>query len=109
MIRHVNMKINTAIKEIEDGVDLFGMPKEEALKALAELQEEGKQYVTGCENQDELGKCKGHPDVEEEPVKTIDLLKEGVLLPPSPGRCQECAVFHDERDPHNQQSLYYQM
>lgn len=30
------------------------------------------------------------------------------LLPPAPGVCQECAVEHDPRLPHNKQSLYYQ-
>ncbi len=31
------------------------------------------------------------------------------LLPPAKGVCQVCAVKHEIRDPHNQQSLYYQM
>ena len=30
------------------------------------------------------------------------------LLPPAPGKCQECAVDHDASQPHNQQSLFYQ-
>lgn len=30
------------------------------------------------------------------------------LLPCAPGVCQECAVDHDPRLPHNQQSLYWQ-
>lgn len=28
-------------------------------------------------------------------------------LPPSPDRCQECAVAHDPAAPHNRDSLYY--
>lgn len=31
------------------------------------------------------------------------------MLPPSPDRCQECAANHQWDEPHNQQSLYYQM
>lgn len=31
------------------------------------------------------------------------------LLPPAPGKCPECAVAHASGDPHNQQSLYYQV
>jgi hypothetical protein len=31
------------------------------------------------------------------------------LLPPGDNVCQECAVDHSWSDPHNQQSLYYQM
>jgi hypothetical protein len=31
------------------------------------------------------------------------------MLPPKPGVCQECAVDHKPDQPHNQQSLYYQM
>ena len=31
------------------------------------------------------------------------------LLPPSPYVCQECAVEHGPCDPHDQQSVYYQV
>lgn len=31
------------------------------------------------------------------------------LLPPSPDKCQECAVAHNAEDPHNPQSMYYQV
>lgn len=41
-------------------------------------------------------------------IKTIDIAKEGILLPCKPGVCQECAVDHEPEMPHNQQSLYYQ-
>lgn len=40
--------------------------------------------------------------------QVIDLAKEGKLLPPKPGVCQECAVDHSPEEPHNQQSLCYQ-
>lgn len=30
------------------------------------------------------------------------------LLPPAPGRCQECAVDHPPELPHDATSLYYQ-
>lgn len=41
--------------------------------------------------------------VEEIPMSSM------TLLPPREGVCQECAVDHDPRLPHNQRSLYYQM
>lgn len=44
-----------------------------------------------------------------EKVKTIDLLKEGALLPPAPDKCQECAAKHEPEQPHNPDSLYYKM
>lgn len=31
------------------------------------------------------------------------------LLPAAPGKCGECATEHDPEQPHNQQSLFYQM
>lgn len=31
-----------------------------------------------------------------------------MLMPPKPGVCQECAVDHDPKLPHNKDSLYYQ-
>lgn len=29
------------------------------------------------------------------------------LMPAAPGTCPECAVAHDPKQPHNQQSLFY--
>ncbi len=31
------------------------------------------------------------------------------LLPPHPSKCQECATTHDADQPHNAQSLFYQV
>ncbi len=41
-------------------------------------------------------------------TKTIDLLKEGTLLGPGPGKCQQCAVDHTPEQAHNASSLHYQ-
>jgi hypothetical protein len=41
-------------------------------------------------------------------VKVIDMLKEGMLLPPRADVCQECAVDHKPELPHNRDSLFYQ-
>ncbi len=35
------------------------------------------------------------------------VVRELGLLPPAPNVCQQCAVDHDARMPHNQQSLYW--
>lgn len=32
-----------------------------------------------------------------------------MILPPPSGKCQECAVDHKPEEPHNRDSLYYQM
>jgi len=31
------------------------------------------------------------------------------ILPPEPGTCQVCACVHEPNEPHNKNSLYYQM
>lgn len=47
-------------------------------------------------------------DMKKENVRTIDLLKEGTMLPPAKDKCQQCAVKHDEQQAHDANSLYYQ-
>lgn len=51
-------------------------------------------------------------------VQTIDMetgevtsekRNAGMLLPPHPSLCQVCAADHPWDQPHNQQSMYYQM
>ena len=46
---------------------------------------------------------RGSRSVEVVPMSSM------MLLPPRKDVCQECAVDHDPKLPHNQQSLYYQM
>jgi hypothetical protein len=41
-------------------------------------------------------------------VKVVDLVRDGILLPPKAGVCQTCAVDHDPSLPHNRDSLYFQ-
>ena len=40
--------------------------------------------------------------------KTINLLKDGMLLPPSPDKCQQCAIKHLPEHAHDANSLFYQ-
>ena len=46
-------------------------------------------------------------------MQTGDVLETkpnaGMLMPCAPDVCQECAVDHPHDNPHNQQSMYYQM
>lgn len=42
-------------------------------------------------------------------MKVIENPGTMMLLPAAPGTCPICAVKHDPEQPHNQQSLYYQM
>lgn len=37
----------------------------------------------------------------------IEVKKFTDLLSPAPGKCQECAVEHDPVEPHNRDSMYY--
>jgi hypothetical protein len=39
----------------------------------------------------------------------VVVAKPLMMLPPAPDKCQTCAVKHPPADPHNAQSLYYQM
>lgn len=43
------------------------------------------------------------PKVKEIPFENV------MILPPKPGVCRECAVDHAPDQPHNRDSLYYQM
>ena len=42
-------------------------------------------------------------------MKTINILKDGTLLPPAKGLCQSCAVDHVPEQAHNKDSFFYQM
>ena len=43
-------------------------------------------------------------------TRTVTFKESGMfLLPPRPDVCQECAVNHKPDEPHNRDSLYYQM
>lgn len=48
--------------------------------------------------------AKRQPDLSEA-IATGGMM----LLPPAPDVCQTCAVKHEPEQPHNQQSLYYQV
>jgi hypothetical protein len=41
-------------------------------------------------------------------TEVIDIVKSGILLPPPPDVCQQCARDHEPGLPHDQQSLYWQ-
>lgn len=43
------------------------------------------------------------------PAITIREIRPLMILPAAPGKCQTCAVDHLPAEPHNAQSLYYQM
>jgi hypothetical protein len=39
----------------------------------------------------------------------VEIVKPMMLLPPAPGKCQECATEHDVKHPHNATSMFYQV
>lgn len=41
-------------------------------------------------------------------VTTLNMVTDGILLPPKEGVCQKCAVDHEPWQAHNQQSLFWQ-
>lgn len=47
--------------------------------------------------------------VEAPPLQVTDMTSSMKLLPPAPNLCQECARDHPKDQPHNQQSLFYQV
>lgn len=53
------------------------------------------------------GGLKGESIIESKMIRPKHL-SSFMLLPAKPGTCQECAVKHDESQPHNRNSLYYQ-
>jgi hypothetical protein len=40
---------------------------------------------------------------------TVIQLDSSNLVPPPPGHCPECAIKHDADQPHNRDSIFYQM
>lgn len=58
---HLHVSIDRAIEELKAGNNLFNEPNPNiVLRLLTEKQAEGKEFVTGCDNEDERGMCKGH-------------------------------------------------
>ena len=51
------------------------------------------------------------PELAQRKIKKIEQDKHGglQLMPPKKDVCQECATKHKPDEPHNQESLYYQM
>jgi hypothetical protein len=41
-------------------------------------------------------------------ITTVNIMKEGTLLPPAPHLCQACAIEHHPTMPHNCQSMFFQ-
>ncbi len=41
-------------------------------------------------------------------MKAIDIGLTGTFLPAPEGTCSKCAVEHEDEQPHNQQSLFWQ-
>lgn len=41
-------------------------------------------------------------------MRPTDSMEEIKITAPGPGMCPVCATKHDERDPHDRDSLYYQ-
>jgi hypothetical protein len=42
-------------------------------------------------------------------VKVVQMASPMMLLPPHPSKCQECAAEHEPDQPHNAQTLFYQV
>lgn len=115
MMHHVAMPIKVIISRLKKDRNPFEgqCDIETAMAKMLKAKKEGYVYWTGCNNMieagDKKGMCAGHEEKKIEKVVEVDLLKEGTLLPPKDGLCPECAVAHQPEEPHNQQSLYYQM
>lgn len=72
MTKHISMLIDTTIKmcmskyksEIKRIEGIFNLPVNEILRECFRMQNQGKKYITGCDNEDSEGKCAGHEDKE---------------------------------------------
>lgn len=84
------------------------------------IHEEFEICAGECEMQEdkdspEFGHCM-HCGIDMQPpeipegfkVTAVNIVKEGILLPPAPHLCQKCAVDHTPDLPHNQQSMFWQ-
>jgi len=58
---HLCVKVETALLHLNKGNNLFEpSTPEEVKEALERQMSEGKEYITGCDNEDSTGKCAGH-------------------------------------------------
>lgn len=59
---HVHLRVETAINFLLRGTNLFEPETPtRALRILTEYRAAGKEFITGCDNETEAGKCGGHP------------------------------------------------
>jgi hypothetical protein len=65
------MPIKKALEYVRKGQNPFNVPDYEAERQLLDLQAKGKTYITGCDNEDDTGRCRGHESKETEGKENI--------------------------------------
>ena len=60
MKTHICVPTRRAIEELIKGNNLLNCSPSQALKELQAQEAKGKKYFTGCDKEDETGRCAGH-------------------------------------------------
>lgn len=58
---HICVPLDRVEQLIRDGQNIFDATPEDVLEDVKQRREEGKGYLTGCDNEDSSGRCAGHP------------------------------------------------
>lgn len=61
---HVSVVVETAIEMLKKGKNIFDCPIGASFTLLWRQKKAGKKYYTGCEKENDEGKCAGHPDTQ---------------------------------------------
>ena len=62
MKRHICIKVETAMKMLRKGKNIFNVDIATAYVEMERQKAKGKEYFTGCDNEDANGRCGGHAD-----------------------------------------------
>lgn len=57
---HICVPIERALQELAKGNNLLKCDDLQAFRILMEHKERGREYYTGCDNEDVSGRCAGH-------------------------------------------------
>ena len=57
---HLCVPVKVALKKLKKGINFFNCSSNEAYKQLIHQQNIGKEFIAGCDNEDEEGRCAGH-------------------------------------------------
>lgn len=59
---HLYIPVRAGIEHLKKGRNFLDCTPSRALKIYTDYENAGKEFYSGCDNEDENGKCKGHND-----------------------------------------------